>query len=342
MALRDLPIRTAPLLLTLNLLLGEWILGGCSRAGGAVAAMPQADTTALADAGTVVADVAAVAAADADVAPDQQPVKLLAPLPEPLWGVTTDAIDKLPAILKSLDHLGQKHKPIMRIVFDENQPPSEYAEAVPAIHAKSWILGEILDSLYVKDISVDGYLARTKAYLAAFPDTVDVWEIGNEINGEWLVAKGGSTADVVAKMTGAYDVLHAAGKRTALTLYYNKDCWSAPENEMFAWTNVNVPARLRTGLDYVLVSYYEDDCNGLQPNWNSIFLELRKIFPSAKLGIGECGTTNAATKALYIQRYYGMKVDVPGFVGGYFWWYFHQDMVPDTTALFTALFDAIP
>lgn len=39
--------------------------------------------------------------------------------------------------------------------------------------------------------------------------SVDIWVIGNEINGEWL----GDTAGVVAKMTGAYDVVKAAGKR---------------------------------------------------------------------------------------------------------------------------------
>jgi len=279
----------------------------------------------------------ATAAADATLAQPELP-----PLPDKLWGVTTDSIDKLPDILKSLAYLGQKHKPITRIVFDENQPPAEYAQAVSAIHEKSWILGEILDSQHVKEISVDGYVARAKAYLAAFPDTVDIWEIGNEINGEWLIAKDGSAADVVAKMVGAFDVIHAAGKRTALTLYYNQDCWSDPKHEMFAWTAAHVPGRMRTALDYVLVSYYEDDCNGLQPDWNAIFLELRKMFPGAKLGIGECGTVHGADKISYIQRYYGMKVNDPGFVGGYFWWYFHQDMVPDTAPLLTVLHGAIP
>jgi len=100
--------------------------------------------------------------------------------------------------------------------------------------------GEILDSFSVQDISLGGYLTRTNDYLAAFPNTVDVWEVGNEINGEWLVADGGTTADVVAKMSGAFDAVKAAGQRTALTLYFNQDCWQFPSNEMFTWANANV------------------------------------------------------------------------------------------------------
>ncbi len=259
-----------------------------------------------------------------------------------LYGVTVDNIAKLPSILAALGRIGAKHRPIARIVFDEGMSPGEYAQAVPAIHAQSAVMGEILDSEYVGTVSVAAYVARAQAYLAAFPTTVDVWEIGNEINGEWLVAPGGTNADVVAKMTGAYSVIKSAGRRTALTLYYNKNCWSSPKNEMFTWVNANVPAQMRTGLDYVLVSYYEDDCNGLQPNWNAVFTQLRQIFPTAKLGIGECGTSKAASKASYINKYYGMSVNVPGYIGGYFWWYFYEDMVPDTKSLFATLLAAMP
>jgi hypothetical protein len=46
--------------------------------------------------------------------------------------------------------------------------------------------------------------------------------VGNDINGEWL----GTTPDVVAKMKGAYDLVKARGNRTALTLYYNHNCFS--------------------------------------------------------------------------------------------------------------------
>lgn len=283
---------------------------------------------------TVVLDIQN--ARDVTVEPNTLP-----PLPEPLVGVTLDNIENLPGIVTSLAHLAQKHKPIARVVLDEHQVPAYYQEAIPAIHQHAFVMGEILDSQFVKDISVDEYVARAQAYVIAFAETVDLWEIGNEINGEWLLAKGENPLNVVAKMTGAYQVVRKAGKRAALTLYYNKDCWSDPAHEMFAWAKANVPTEMRAGLDVVLVSYYEDDCNGLQPDWTTVFANLRQLFPSAQLGIGECGTKFPQKKADYVKRYYGMQVPVKGYVGGYFWWYFYQDMVPDTTELFGVLLKAI-
>jgi len=97
--------------------------------------------------------------------------------------------------------------------------------------------------------------------------------VGNEINGEWLFGntkrcspktsvKSTSQADVVAKMTETFDYLKSQGKVTALTLYYNTPCRRPAANEMFTWADANVPARMKTGLDYLLVSYYEVDCHG--------------------------------------------------------------------------------
>jgi hypothetical protein len=88
---------------------------------------------------------------------------------------------------------------------------------------------------------------------------------------------------------------------------------------------------MKQGLDYVWVSYYEDDCNGYQPNWQKVFDSLHVIFPNSKLGIGECGTTRSSKKAAYITRYYTMHITTPKFVGGFFWWYWRQDCVPYTT-----------
>lgn len=141
--------------------------------------------------------------------------------------------------------------------------------------------------------------------------------------------------------TGAYDKVKAAGKKTALTLYYNKGCYDKADHEMFTWTQANIPARMKTGLDYVLISYYEDDCNGLEPDWNTVFTQLAALFPNSYVGMGECGTTKSASKAAYVERYYGMQVDAPHYVGGYFWWYFREDMVPSTNALWTTLATAM-
>ena len=252
-----------------------------------------------------------------------------------VYGVTIDGINRISNIVTSLS----KHfkKPTTRIVFDEWIPATDYTDAVNRISEVSFIMGELLDSYYMNQYSLPQYAARTNEYLNVLGDKVNIWEIGNEINGEWL----GSTPSVVAKMDTAYKIVKSANKKTALTLYYNKVCYENAQNEMFRWAVTNIPQYMKEGLDYVWISYYEDDCNNFQPNWQVVIDSLGKIFPNAKLGIGECGTLNANVKADYIKRYYKMKIDHKRFVGGYFWWYYRQDCVPNTKSLWGTLDSAM-
>ena len=252
-----------------------------------------------------------------------------------VYGVTIDAVGNLKAIVNSLT--GHKVKPTTRIVFDEWVPAADYTQAVNKIHNVSYIMGEILDSYYMNVYSVPQFVDRTNEYLDVLGDKVDIWEIGNEINGEWL----GNNDSVVAKMTQAYAIVKGRNKKAALTLYYNYNCWEHPQNEMFRWVLNNVPSNMRQGLDYVLVSYYEDDCNNYQPNWQRVFDSLHVIFPKSKLGIGECGTSRSNRKREYINRYYRMQITTPNYIGGYFWWYYKQDCVPNTKVLWNCIDSAM-
>lgn len=253
-----------------------------------------------------------------------------------LFGVTVDSVDNLPQIVKSLKKF--KRKPTVRIVFDEKLPTSVYAEAISEIGKVAYIMGELVDSYYVKNYSVGEYKSHSKKYLAAFADQVDIWEVGNEINGEWL----GSTSAVIRKLNSAYEEVKKYNGKTALTLYYNEECWEKPENEMFKWVDKNLSEHIKNSLDYVFISYYEDDCNGLQPNWPNVFNKLHVRFPNSKLGFGEVGSKFPEKKEAYINRYYKMKIENSHFVGGYFWWYFNEDMVPESKPLWKVLDSAIP
>ncbi len=139
------------------------------------------------------------------------------------------------------------------------------------------------------------------------------------------------------KAAAAYDMVVEAGEPTALTLYFNEDCWSDPDHEMFAWAEARVPERMKLNLDFVLVSFYEDDCNDIQPDWLPVFDRLAAIFPDASLGFGEVGTAIASRKTEYIGRYYGMPRLMPRFIGGFFWWYFREDMVPVSAEYWSVL-----
>lgn len=248
-----------------------------------------------------------------------------------VYGVTVDAVNGLNNIVNSLHQLSRR--PTVRIVFDEWIPAAEYTAPVNRIDTVADIMGEILDSYYMNQYSQNQFKNRVNEYLNELGDKVDIWEIGNEVNGEWL----GSINSVLGKIGNAYSIIKNAGKKTALTLYYNHECWDNAGNEMFRWVNESLPDSIRMGVDYLLVSYYEDDCNNYQPNWQEVFDSLSVLFPNSKLGIGECGTHHNNRKADYIRRYYSMDITTPNYIGGYFWWYYKQDCVPVSNYLWYVL-----
>ena len=250
-------------------------------------------------------------------------------MPSPVYGVTVDNVTELRQIIASLRQLPVK--PTTRIYLDVKQPPAYYAAAVRALRPVSYLMGELLDSSDERHISVRAYDARVKSYLTAFRDKIDIWEIGNEVNGNWT----GPYRTVRAKLVTAYRDVAGAGRPTALTLYYNIGCGDGPaELDPVAFTRRYVPRAVRDGLDYVLLSYYEDSCGGMRPSaatWAAYFQTLHSLYPHAKLGFGEIGMTNPVTaKTLgsaesLARYYYGLTVKLPYYLGGYFWWYYAED-----------------
>ncbi len=258
-------------------------------------------------------------------------------LPSKLYGVTIDDIEGIDVQVTALNALSQR--PIARVVFDRIGP-AYYAPALAKIYPVAWTMGEIVDSSDMRKYSLEQYMNRTANYLDKVGNLVDVWEIGNEVNGEWL----GNTADVVAKISGAYRYMKERGRVTALTLYYNEDCYSRRANEMFTWTQKNIPADMKAGLDYVLVSFFPGDCNDIKPDWVQVFSRLVAMFPNSKVGFGETGISHGGTfeqKAALVREFYGMPAPSANYVGGYFWWYFTEDMVPMTRPLWSVLNTAI-
>jgi hypothetical protein len=257
------------------------------------------------------------------------------PLPSPLYGTTVDDVSNIASTVAGAQNLPQA--PTMRLYFDVGEPASYYTAAIDALRPVSYIMGELLDSSDETSISTPAYNTRVNSYLAAFGSKVDLWEIGNEVNGNWT----GSYPTVSAKLTQAYNDVNAAGKRSALTLYYNVGCGDgSSELSPLAFSSKYVPASVRDGLSYVLLSYYESNCNGIRPSaatWTAYFQQLHALYPKAKLGFGEVGLNNPVqsktlTNAESITSYYyGLSIDLPYYVGGYFWWYFKEDCLPYTS-----------
>ena len=218
--------------------------------------------------------------------------------------------------------------------------PRSYAAALRRIHPVADVMGQPVDSSETTSYSVAAYRARYASYVAAFPKAVDVWEIGNEVNGEWT----GRPARVVAKTLAAYRVVTAAHRLTALTLYYNPGCADDAAHRMLTWAREQLPPALRNGPTYVLISYYPGDCNDFWPTpagWQRVFDRLHALFPHSRLGFGEAGTTRSsatqAQRARLLHRYDRVRIRGDAYVGGGFWWTFAEDGVPRTRPVWKAL-----
>ncbi|MGI5350659.1 Tat pathway signal sequence [Streptomyces sp. CA-250714] len=264
-------------------------------------------------------------------------------LPFPLRGITTDSVENRDELVRSVADLSSA--PTVRIVFQEDASVGDYAAAIDRLRPHAYLMGELLDSEALSGFSVGQVRERAEEFVAAYGDRIDVWEIGNELNGSWT---GGSPAEINEKVQAAYDVVEKHGGRTALTLNH----WSGPDCYEKSWEPTatyarRMPARLRNGVDFVLLSIYETACSPAQhPSPRQIgdmLVRLGKTFPDAKLGIGEIGAQGKQDglsknpglpeKQRLAERYYGMQHELqqhlgPRFIGGYFWWYYHDDAVP--------------
>ena len=266
----------------------------------------------------------------------------------PLYGVTIDRVPKPARTASALAALPQR--PTTRVYFDVREPAAYYREALASIHPVSDVMGELLDSSDETRISTEAFAARVASYLQELGGLVDVWEVGNEVNGDWT----GPYATVAAKLTEAYEQVHAAGGRTALTLYENdfgpEHCGDGEaEATPLQFSEADVPASVREGLDYVLLSYYPTQCGGRMPGALELDLQLEALhalYPHALLGFGEVGLPRPASRRTVAQAEAIMRWAyslAPGglvgsyYIGGYFWWYGYEDALRPHAKLAAAL-----
>lgn len=268
--------------------------------------------------------------------------------PANLRGITYDDLSTTcAATAQQLASERLLNRPTIRVVFDP-VAPSCYAGAVPALDRYGYTMGELVDSSAMKRYTLRQVRTRVLAYLRTLGRSVDLWEIGNEVNGEWLSAvrcPGGAECaaqarDVMSKVEAMYDAVTAAGYPTALTLYYQPPQTVTAGYDMLAWEKHYVPRRMHAGLRYVSVSYYETDNAGIRPSpsqWDAIFKQLSADFPNAQVGFGEIGmdkpiTAATLARATGIFNYYqGLSFhDVPAYTRAGFWWNAAEDLVPST------------
>jgi len=267
------------------------------------------------------------------------------PKPAERWfGVTVDNVTDCNGVVDALEKFPVK--PITRIVFDPGSKPSDYATAAQRIHKVSQTMGSPIDSAPPSGrLTIDAYRTRMSEFVEGLGKDIDVWEIGNEVNGDWT----GESVTMGSKIQAGYEVAKAHGRPTALTLFYS-DYYRGTDREMSAWAMQYLSATVRKGIDYVLISFYPATATGEHPDWKKVFASLGRVFPKAKLGFGELGlrkedftlSDDEVAKAQLIRRYYTMpSPDAERFIGGFFWWTFRQDAIPPSRPLWAAIRDSM-
>jgi len=221
----------------------------------------------------------------------------------------------------------------VRVVFDPGMKPADYAPALKQIQTVADVMGEPIDSAFPSGtMSVSQYTSRMNMFMKGSSNLVNIWEIGNEVNGDWTCA----SPTMATKLSSSYTIAHSLGLKTAITLYYS-DWYLGSDREMVAWSKKYLSAKVLNGVDYVLVSFYPTFALGPHPNWSTIFANLAKVYPNAQVGFGELGMStllgdlswDVVQKKQLFERYYTMKPPIPNrFVNGFFWWTWAEDILP--------------
>ena len=193
------------------------------------------------------------------------------------------------------------------------------------------ILAEPVDSSDAKSGAVkscDGYLKRFKECVARWPE-VDVWEVGNEVNGSWL------PRDIDKKVISVVNYCHKQRKKTFLCFFWQLNTDKAPF-DLFSWIK-RIPEETREKVDYVGLSIYVDQAPMGADAMDMVMMRIEKEFPDSEIGIAELGywiegqrlwwaydKNDPMGKALskIADQYYRSSFAYERSYGGGYWWNF--------------------
>ena len=249
------------------------------------------------------------------------------PAAAPWLGVTLENVFHYQ---EDLDRLAGMANPFAwaRIVLRPgSRRPWAYAEAVNYAKSKGVkVLGLPVDSSADRHLTRAQYLQCYKDYIEALPG-VDCWEVGNEINGGW------SSPDIAKRVADAAAYCKSQNKKTYLTLFWQLNT-ADPPFALFNWIDANLPGSVRSNLDYIGISQYQE----LAPvgaAFDQVMRRMREEFPSQQIGLGELGywirgqrywwaysSDPATAKESIVEQYYKASLGYAGANGGCFWWNF--------------------
>ena len=250
------------------------------------------------------------------------------------YSVTIDTLDNLSSTLNAVRSTFPS-RAMVRIVIDPGVPLSQYQSAIDLAHSMSIsVMIELMDSQYMASYSYARYQSRIDQILSTLQH-VDVWEVGNEVNGNWLGPQVGAKV--------AYAIDKAASLSSTplyLTLY-----WQLGEDDashsIFNWVNTNLTPTEISKLTSVGISMYPQEAP-LGASFYRAMTTLHTVyFPNQSIYIGELGyggsgvtgswwwgspSVSDSSKASTVTTYMGLLLSLPFSVSsGPFWWYFAEE-----------------
>jgi len=275
------------------------------------------------------------------------------------FGVTLDAtiVDRLPDYQKVIKTLKDAGVNWVRLAFAPNPSDFIYSQAnsfntydavVQELNREGIkVMGCVLDSAnWPAGLTPKLYTARAKNLALHYEGLIPSWEVGNEINGDWL---GGMKAPLSTDQAFAITQAAAAELKgidprleTVATLY-----WWGPTAPDFAhslngWLSRYAPQGFGQNIDAVALSLEPED-NPVGVAFESIFKKTAEFLPGKKLMIGDFEYGQSGRQRGYwwlkpddidgaredlVSLYTPASCAVPQSVCGGFFWYALEQMLP--------------
>ena len=210
-------------------------------------------------------------------------------------------------------------------------------------------MGQLFDSSFQSKTSLEEFRERVDQALS-YPGfaKVSAWEVGNEINGDWV------GEDIIKKVEYASERVKSVypEKMVCLTFYWYS-MQDTLQSSLFNWIDDHITQTVRENIDCVTLSIYVDQ-QPLGFLWDHIMSKLSEDFPQKKIMVGELAFSDPSVTQFFregpdrlshdeaAQRYvasrYASSFATPSSIGGGFWWYYDREMV-GRTELWHALRD---
>lgn len=214
------------------------------------------------------------------------------------------------------------------------------------------IMGTVLDTAqWPTDLTPDLYVQRTRNLVYHYSGKIRSWEVGSEINGDWLggtktplgLDKAFKIAVAGAKTVKSVD----ASLETVASLYWWDATAPDERHSLFGWLRRYAPQGFGADLDVVALSFQPED-NPVGIAFGGIFEKVHDALPSQQLMLGSYGFVekkdlagywwldpndiDGARKDLLVYYTPASCAGLKSACGGFFWQTLDQMLPPSRKA----------